>query len=70
MKRIIVSDGPFQVNEAILCLLNIPYVMDDYGNCNADISPEDKRLLRCADEFGIENISGNRNTFRIIEVND
>lgn len=70
MKRVIVSDGPFQVNEAVLCLLNIPYTMDAYGNCDADISPEDERLLRCAEEFGIENISGNRNTFRIVEVID
>lgn len=61
MKRVIVSDGPFQVNEAVLCLSNIPYTMDAYGNCDADISPE---------EFGIENISGNRNTFRIVEVID
>lgn len=70
MKRWLVSEGPFQVNEAILCALNVPYVMDIYGNCIADIADDDKRLLEYADRIGVENISGSRNKFRIEVVNE
>ena len=66
--RMLISQGPFQVNESVLCALNIPYIEDKYGNCNAEISPTDERIIAFADRWGIENISGTRNTFRIVTI--